>query len=131
MSFVLSKRQQWMAQQVVKGFALDAATVEKCFRDNKKRLDAFLNNDASAPPKIFFFYQKRQQAKPELFVSVSTFLLLFPVCVFPCLYLAKLPTSTVSSAPSKSHLLPLPHPVCCTCSFFLFFALSQTAAARS
>lgn len=94
-SLVLSRRQTWMAQQLTKSFGVDIDTAEKCIRDNKKKVDAFLL-EVDSPPKIFFFYQPRQanlavrrdkdEQKKELFLSISTLPMfclrvLFRVCL--------------------------------------------------
>ncbi len=76
-----------MVEQVSNAFGVDKETVEKVFRDNKK-IDSFLNNEPNSPPKLFFFYQKRQHSsKPELYLSPSTFLR----CTVPFLYVFILP----------------------------------------
>lgn len=47
-----------------------AEVAEKCIRDNKKKIDTFLN-DVKSPPKLFFFFQPRQFKVSELFLSVG------------------------------------------------------------
>jgi hypothetical protein len=68
---VLSKRQLWMVDRVSNAFGIDAPTVEKCMRDNKKKIEGFLANEPGSSPKLFFFYQPHQSSKPELFLLLS------------------------------------------------------------
>ena len=68
-SLVFSKRHEWIQAKLAQSFGIDGVQAEKCIRDNKKRIDAFLS-DAASQPKLFFFYQPRQAGgAAELFLS--------------------------------------------------------------
>ena len=74
-SLVFSKRHEWIQAKLAQSFAIDSAVAEKCIRDNKKRIDAFLT-DTATTPKLFFFYQPRQSvggggSGSELFLSTG------------------------------------------------------------
>ena len=73
MSFVLSKRQIWMVDQVTSSFGLDREVVEKVFRDKRQVLSSFLSNEAGSPKRLFFFFQKKANGtKSELFIMEGT-----------------------------------------------------------
>jgi len=62
-----------MVERVSNVFGIATEGVEKCFRDNRKKLDTFLSSESATPLKLFFFYQPRQSAQPELFLSLSKY----------------------------------------------------------
>jgi len=56
--------------KLVQCFGVPAETAEKCIRESRKKIDAFLT-DVKSPPKLFFFFQPRQFKVAELFLSVG------------------------------------------------------------
>ena len=66
----LSKRHEWMLYKLQQCYSIESSIVEKCIRDNKKKIDQFLCDNKSCP-KLYFYYQPRQFKVSELYMCTS------------------------------------------------------------
>jgi len=74
----LSRRVEWIRQQVRLGFGLEEVDtkLQTFFNDenNVRKIDDFLTNIHTAPPRLFVFFQSRTATRdPELFIETSTY----------------------------------------------------------